>query len=138
MSPALQRSFGVSTGFRSMWKQGCPALPGFRFRRPVIFQRSKRGRLHSGRSRATDDRAELALPLDERGFVGVIDVDAIEQRLRGLTPQPAIQRSAELREIAIGAIAEREHAVRSFDSAGVRLITLCTKVRPESGGSPSP
>jgi hypothetical protein len=48
MSPARQFILVASNGFSSMWKQGCPALPGLRSLRFAICQRSLRGPLHPG------------------------------------------------------------------------------------------
>ncbi len=55
--------------------------------------------------------SQQLLPMAQCRRIGVVDFDRVEQRMRAVLAQPSVQLVAESAEVAIAAVAQREHAV---------------------------
>lgn len=60
---------------------------------------------------AAAELAQQLLPMAQRGRIGVVDLDRIEQRMRTVLAQPLVELVAESAEVAVTAVAQCEHAV---------------------------
>src|SRR5690606_36422350 len=58
-----------------------------------------------GAVRIAADAADAVLPLAQRGLVGVVDFDPVEQRACATVAQPAVQLPTEGAERAVAAVA---------------------------------
>lgn len=101
----------------SGWLQAQPVHRTTGAARVQVLALQQRPRLILGRAPvgqftgAATELPQQLLPMAQRGRIGVVDFDRIEQRMRTMLAQPLVQLVAESTEVAIAAIAQREHAV---------------------------
>ena len=79
------------------------------------------------------DARDLVLPPQQIGGVALVDIDALEHRLRAALQQPAVERTAVAAEVLVAAVAQREHAaVKPVErDAAFRILHHASN---ESGG----